>query len=147
MRSIMGGIETGNLLTWLGAIALIGGFGLAVMVWAYVGAGSRKVVFAEPVSPTATLPDTVATPFEQGCDAYRQRQFARAIARFTDLLQTAAELPAAHHNLGRLQANVQKDNEAVRSLVRAGELYLEQGNSEGYAAIKADLETLKQARV
>lgn len=142
----MGGIEAGNLLTWLGAIALIGGFGLAVMVWAYVGAGSRQVVFAEPVPPATALPEAAAASFEQGSDAYRQGKFARAIACFTQLLQAEAELPAAHHNLGRLQANMQRDNEAVRSLVRAGELYLEAGNPDGYAAIKADLEALKQAR-
>jgi len=142
----MGGVETGNLLTWVGAIALIGGFGLAVMVWAYAGAGSRQVVFADAVEPASALADGVVEPFAEGCEAYRQGKFERAIAAFSRVLQADANIAAAHHNLGRLQANLQKDNEAVRSLVRAGELYLEAGNGAGYEAIKADLAKLKQSR-
>lgn len=142
----MGGVETGNLLTWVGAIALIGGFGLAVMVWAYAGAGSRQVVFTEPVEAAPDLADEVAKPFAEGCAAHRQGKFEGAIAAFNRVLQTDATLATAHHNLGRLQANLQKDNEAVRSFVRAGELYLEAGNGAGYEAIKADLAMLKQSR-
>ncbi|MEO1208148.1 MAG: tetratricopeptide repeat protein [Cyanobacteria bacterium J06638_20] len=142
----MSGVETGNLLTLVGAIALIGGFAIAVMIWAYTGSGSRKVVFAEPVSATSTLLDEAAKPFADGCDAYRQGKFERAIAAFNRALKAEANLAEAHHNLGRLQANLKRDNEAVRRLVRAGELYLEAENGAGYEAVKTDLEALKKSR-
>jgi tetratricopeptide (TPR) repeat protein len=142
----MSGVETGNLLTWVGAIALIGGFGITVMIWAYTGSGSRKVVFAEPVSATSTLPDKTAKLFAEGCDAYRQGKFERAIAAFNRALHAEINLAEAHHNLGRLQTNLKRDNEAVRRLVRAGELYLEAENGAGYEAVKADLEALKKSR-
>ena len=143
---MMSGVETGNLLTWVGAIALIGGFGLAAMIWAYTGAGSRAVVFTEPVGTASTLTDAIAQSFAEGCAAYRKGKFKQAIATFNLALQANTNLAEAHHNLGRLQANLKKDNEAVRSLVRAGELYLEAENGAGYEAIKADLEALKQSR-
>ncbi|MEO1144153.1 MAG: tetratricopeptide repeat protein [Cyanobacteria bacterium J06638_22] len=142
----MSSVETGNLLTWVGAIALIGGFGIAVMIWAYAGSGSHKVVFSEPVSATSALPDAVTPLFEDGGDAYRQGKFERAIAAFNRALQAETNLAEAHHNLGRLQANLKRDNEAVRRLVRAGELYLEAENGAGYEAVKADLEALKKSR-
>ena len=140
-------LETGNLLTWVGAIALIGGFALLVMRWAYVGSGSRTLRFAAPLElpPELTTADGLLglAPFAQGCAAFRQGQLPQAIAQFSTALQGVPDWAIAHHNLGRAQANLKQDNAAVRSLVRAGELYLEAGDVSGYAQVKADLESMR----
>jgi tetratricopeptide (TPR) repeat protein len=142
----MPNLETGNLLTWVGAIALIGGFALVVMRWAYIGSGSRTLLFAAPLE----LPPELVTadglgflPFAQGCAAFRQGELPQAIAHFSAALQAVPDWAIAHHNLGRAQANLKQDNAAVRRLVRAGELYLEAGDVSGYAQVKADLEYMR----
>ncbi len=141
-------MDTSDLLIWIGMVVGIGGFGLGVMLWAYQGAGSRTIVFDEPIS----LPPVQVDSEEQqlarvGCEAFRQGKFERAIAHFTQALQHDATLAEARHNLGLVQANLKRDNDAVRSLVQAGEVYLEQGNREGYERVKADLATLKTQRL
>ncbi|MBW4652741.1 MAG: tetratricopeptide repeat protein [Kaiparowitsia implicata GSE-PSE-MK54-09C] len=126
----------------------IGGFGLGVMLWAYQGAGSRTIVFREPISMPPVLVDSEELQFARlGCEAFREGQFERAIAHFTQALQQDTTLAEARHNLGLVQANLKRDNDAVRSLVQAGEVYLEQGNRQGYERVKADLATLKTQRL
>ncbi|MBD1911481.1 MULTISPECIES: hypothetical protein [unclassified Leptolyngbya] len=140
-------LETSNLLTWLAFILAVGGFALIVMLWAYVGSGSRRVIFANPINVPEPRPTSEGwKAFDESCVAFRQGKFRAAIAPLTTAIQSDPTRPEFFHNLGMIQANLRQDNEAVRSLVRAGELYLEGENSAGYERIKADLELFKQSR-
>lgn len=136
-------METGNFLAWVGAIALIAGGAIATMTWAYVGSGSRKVRFTETV-PTATPGASAADlAFQQGCEAFQAGNYRKALDCFTRTLQEIDSCAEAYHNRGLAQANLRQDNEAVRSLVKAGELYLERSDIEGYERIKDDLKKMQ----
>lgn len=140
-------LETSNLLAWLAVVLAVGGFALVVMLWAYVGSGSRRVVFADPLDVPEPRPTREGwESFDEGCAAFRKGNFRGAIAPLTTAIQADPSRPEFFHTLGMIQANLRQDNEAVRSLVRAGELYLEGGNPAGYERIKADLELFKQNR-
>ncbi len=139
-------MEMGNFLTWAGAIALIAGFAIGVMRWAYVGSGSVAVTFDQPVSCKDKPDESVSQAFQEGCEAFRQGKFRRSLDRFGNALKSSDTFAEAHHNRGLVLANLRQDNDAVLSLVKAGALYLEQGNPEGYALVKQHLEQLKQAR-
>lgn len=140
-------LEASNLLIWGGAIALIGGFALLVMLWAYVGSGSRNVRFPQPLRlPTEIFPSDMplAKTFEAGCTAFSNQDFEEAIAHFTNTLKSTPNLALAHHNLGRLQANRQQDREALPHFMRAADLYLDAKDMAGYDQVMADLETMRQ---
>jgi len=140
-------LETNNLLAWLAVILAVGGFALVVMLWAYVGSGSRQVVFPAPLDWPEPRPEGNGwTNFDAGVTAFQRGDFRGAIAPLTAAIQADPTRPEFFHTLGMAQANLRQDNEAVRQLVRAGELYLEGGNSAGYERIKGDLELLKQNR-
>lgn len=139
-------METGNFLTWAGAIALIAGFAVIVMRWAYIGSGSVAVTFTQPVPWKGRADGAVSLAFQEGYEAFQQGKFRRSLDCFGTTLKSSDAFAEAHHNRGLLFANLRQDNDAVRSLVRAGELYLEQGDPGGYALVKQHLEQLKQAR-
>lgn len=143
----MPALETGNLLAWLAVVLAVGGFALVVMLWAYLGSGSRQVVFTNPIEVPEPRPASDGwQSFDAGCAEFRSGKFRKAIALLTAAIQADSTRPEFFHTLGMTQANLRQDNEAVRSLVRAGELYLEGGNPAGYERIKADLELFKQKR-
>jgi len=140
-------LETNNLLAWLAVILAVGGFALVVMLWAYVGSGSRQVVFPNPLDIPEPRPESNGwSNFDAGVDAFRRGDFRGAIAPLTAAIQTDPTRPEFFHTLGMIQANLRQDNEAVRQLFRAGELYLESENPAGYEQIKAALQQLKQNR-
>lgn len=143
----MPALETGNLLAWLAVVLAVGGFALVVMLWAYLGSGSRQVVFTNPIEVSEPRPASNGWQlFDEGCAAFRSGKFRSAIAPLTAAIQADPTRPEFFHTLGMIQANLRQDNEAVRTLVRAGELYLEGANPTGYERIKADLELFKQNR-
>jgi tetratricopeptide (TPR) repeat protein len=129
---------------WLIAVSLIASLGLGAMLSAYWGRGSVVVIFPEPIvaEPVPTLDSEAATQFQQGCDAYRNGQYRQAVTRFSQALQRDPAFAEACHNLGRATANLRRITEAIANLVKASELYSQQGNGEMLAQLKQDLEVI-----
>jgi tetratricopeptide (TPR) repeat protein len=127
----------------LGSILLLG---LGVMLWAYRGSGSRAVIFPVPVAlPESSQPASAAVeqPFQAGVKAFQAGDYRRSLACFQQVTQVDPASPEARHNLGLALANLRQDNEAVASLVRAGELYAQQEKGEAIALLKQHLELLQ----
>ncbi|MGG6293039.1 hypothetical protein ACQ4M4_01340 [Leptolyngbya sp. AN02str] len=140
-------METTNFLAWVLLIGGVGTFGLWVMLWAYRGSGSRAVVFGDPIDlPPPTVETEEYETLKAGLVRFREGAFSQAIAQFSKAILLDTQFAEAYHNQGLTQANLRQDGDAVRSLVKAGELYLEQGNPAGYERVKADLQQLKSAR-
>ncbi|QYO65106.1 tetratricopeptide repeat protein [Leptolyngbya sp. 7M] len=70
-------------------------------------------------------------------------QYRRAITCFNQALQLDSQFAEAYYNRGRASANLRRITDAVADLVKASELYLEQGNTTPIAQLKQDLEQLK----
>lgn len=142
-------METTNLVIWLLVFGAIAAFGLGVMVWAYARSGGAIVVFSQPVEmatdPSGVVSETAAL-FQKGCEAFQAGQFQQAVNRFSRVIQKDEAIAEAHHNLGLAYANLRQDNEAVRYVLQAGELYDRQGNQAAIALVKTHLETLKTVR-
>lgn len=141
-------METPSFWIWLIAIGLIAGIGLSAMVFAYQGKGSVAVVFAEPIAPVEaqsvpTLNPEAANCFQQGCGAYRAGQYRQAVTCFSEAIQLDAQFAEAYHNRGRATANLRRFTEAIPDLVKASELYLQQGDGTRAEQIKQDLLALK----
>jgi tetratricopeptide (TPR) repeat protein len=140
-------VET-SFWIWLIFLILIVGIGLGAMLSAYWGKGSVAVVFPEPIAaenmPVPTLNPDAATVFQQGCEAYRTGHYRQAVEWFSQALHLDPQLAEAYYNRGRASANLRRITEAVADLVKASELYLEQGNVAPIAQLKQDLELLKQ---
>lgn len=133
---------------WLGVVLLIAGFGLTAMISAYWGRESVAVIFPEPLVPSAdkplpTLQPEAAAAFEQGCAAYRANQFRRAVDCLTQTIQIDPTFAEAYHNRGRAIANLRRVPDGVADLVKASDLYLEQGQTDRLAQLKQDLALLQ----
>jgi tetratricopeptide (TPR) repeat protein len=138
-------VET-SFWIWLLVLLGIAGFGLGTMVSAYWGKGSVAVLFPEPVGlgePVSTVNPEAASRFQQGCDAYGTGQYRQAVVQFQAALQLDPNLAEAQHNLARATANLRRVTEAIAELVKASELYSQQGNGAMLAQLKQDLETLR----
>jgi tetratricopeptide (TPR) repeat protein len=136
---------------WLGVVLLIVGIGLTSMISAYWGQESVTVIFPEPLTrpadaPLPTLQPEAAEAFEQGCLAYQASQYRRAVDEFTKALQQDSTFAEAYHNRGRVIANLRRIPEGVADLVKASELYLQQGNSSELAQLKQDLALLQRQK-
>jgi tetratricopeptide (TPR) repeat protein len=143
-------METLDFITWLTVIGGLAGIGAIAMIWAYQGSGSISVLFDEPVTIAAgstDQPDQAQgdhlIAFRRGIDCFRDQNYRDAYIDFTQALQAMPNLAEAYHNRGLAAANLRQDGEAARDLARAGELYLEQNNQAGFAAIKEHFEVLK----
>jgi tetratricopeptide (TPR) repeat protein len=135
-----------NFLTWFMAIALVATIGLGAMIWAYKGAGSVAVLFKEPLNPSPIPTDAgngVAELFQQGIEAYQSGVYRRAVDHFSVVIQKDDTFAEAYHNRGLALANLRQDAEAVRNLMKAGDLYLEQGNQDAIVLLKQHLEVMK----
>ncbi|MGV0027331.1 tetratricopeptide repeat protein [Phormidesmis priestleyi] len=140
-------METVNLLAVLGVVTIVVGFGIGSMVWAYVGSGSRQVLFPEPIS-IELLPATEASKaFYQGCLNYQTGKYQAAIDPFTQAIQLDPTFAEAFHNRGLTWANLRRDDDATINLVKASELYLERGDRASVAVIKQNLEALKARKL
>ncbi len=142
-------VET-SFWIWLIVLIAVAGIGLGSMLSAYWGKDSVAVVFPEPIAadamPLPTLIPEAATAFQQGCEVYRSGQYRRAITCFNQALQLDPQLAEAYYNRGRASANLRRVTDAVADLVKASELYLEQGNTAPIAQLKQDLERLKSQK-
>lgn len=141
-------MELVNFFTWFIFIAVIVGLGFGIMSNAYIGSGSVFILFKEPVKAPASLPSSdegnkVASDFQQGYDAYLSGNYRQAVDKFNAAIQQVSTLAEAYHNRGLALANLRQDADAARDIAQAGELYLQQGNLEAIATIKANLEALK----
>jgi tetratricopeptide (TPR) repeat protein len=144
-------MESLSFWIWLIAIGLIAGIGLSAMVSAYWGQGSVEVVFAEPVAaveaePIPTLNPKAADCFQQACVAYQSGQYRQAVADLSQAIQLDAEFAEAYHNRGRATANLRRVTDAIPDLLKASELYLQQGETAQAEQIKQDLMRLKEVK-
>ncbi len=152
-------MNTSSFLIWVIFLGAIAAFAVINMSQAYVGSGSLAVVFSEPILP---IPSSAANSemallqqdkevkqdkeVQQGNEAFQAGNYRKAADRFATAIQLNPNSAEAYHNRGRAIANLRSDNEAASTLVKAGELYLQQDNSTGYEQVKQDLRLLKEKR-
>ena len=127
------------------------GIGMGTMTWAYSGKGSISVLFKEPILNSPEFPDTdsgrkAAAYFQAGIEAYQSGNYRKAQDKFTSAIEQVATAEA-YHNRGLIFANLRSDGEAVADLIRASELYQEQGNGSAIDTIKQNLAALKQRKL
>jgi tetratricopeptide (TPR) repeat protein len=127
------------------------GIGMGTMTWAYSGKGSISVLFKEPILNSPDFPATdagskAAVYFQQGIEAYQSGNYRKAQDKFTSAIQQVSTAEA-YHNRGLIFANLRSDGEAVADLIRASELYQEQGNGSAIDTIKQNLAALKQRKL
>ncbi|MCC3406283.1 MAG: hypothetical protein JGK17_11960 [Microcoleus sp. PH2017_10_PVI_O_A] len=127
------------------------GIGIGTMTWAYSGKGSISVLFKEPILNSPEFPATdagskAAVDFQAGIEAYQSGNYRKAQEEFTSAIERVATAEA-YHNRGLVFANLRSDGEAVADLIRASELYQEQGNGSAIDRIKQNLAALKQRKL
>ncbi|MBE9164034.1 MULTISPECIES: hypothetical protein [Microcoleaceae] len=127
------------------------GIGIGTMTWAYFGKGSISVLFKEPILNSPEFPDTdagskAAVYFQAGIEAYKLGNYRKAEDKFTSAIQQVATAEV-YHNRGLIFANLRSDGEAVADLIRASELYQQQGNIPAIDTIKQNLAALKQRKL
>ncbi|MEG4800099.1 hypothetical protein QUB63_03360 [Microcoleus sp. ARI1-B5] len=127
------------------------GIGMGTMTWAYSGKGSISVLFKEPILNSPEFPATdagskAAVYFQAGIEAYQSGNYRKAQDKFTSAIQQVSTAEA-YHNRGLIFANLRSDGEAVADLIRASELYQQQGNGSAIDTIKQNLEALKQRKL
>ncbi len=137
-------MDTANFFIVLIAITLVASFGIGSMVWAYVGAGSRAVLFNEPISKLVDDEKTEAIQsFQQGVAAFQSGRYPTAIEHFTQAIQLTPNFAEAYHDRGLALANLRRDDDATFNLVKASELYLEKGDRASLTLVKQNLKALK----
>ncbi len=137
-------METANFFIVLIAITLVASVGIGSMVWAYVGAGSRAVLFKEPISKSvADEKNESIQPFQQGVTAFKAGRYPDAIEHFNQAIQLTPNFAEAYHDRGLAFANLRRDDDATFNLVKAGELYLESDDRARVSIVKQNLEALK----
>ncbi|HIK43634.1 MAG TPA: tetratricopeptide repeat protein [Leptolyngbyaceae cyanobacterium M65_K2018_010] len=97
----------------------------------------------EPVEvPSVPLGDRTRDQFLRGCQAYRQGQYARALAQFTAVVESEPACAEAVYNYGLACANLGNDGLAVQALVKASDLYAAQDSKAGLDQVKQTLAQL-----
>lgn len=141
-------METAHFLAWLILFTTVAGVGIAIMLWAYIGAGSVNALFQEPVSlaePEPLEPAIIGLEvFQTACTAFQSGNYRKAVSLFEQVVRQNPDVAEAHHNRGLALANIKKVQESVASLMRAGELYARQDNPDQLTLLKAHLSTMKQ---
>lgn len=145
-------MELTNFIALSAIVVASLGIGLGTMAWAYVGKGSISVLFQEPILNLPEFPATdvgskASVYFQQGIEAYQSGNYRKAKYKFSSALQLISTLAAAYHNRALAVANLRSDDEAVADLIRASELYQQQGNGSAIALVKQNLEALKQRKL
>ncbi|MBE9097637.1 hypothetical protein [Tychonema sp. LEGE 07203] len=145
-------MELTNFIALSVIVALVLGVGLGTMTWAYFGKGSISVLFKEPIFNSPEFPATdsgskASVDFQQGIEAYQSGNYRQAQDKFTSAIQQVSTLAEAYHNRGLVFANLRSDDEAVADLIRASELYQQQGNGSAIDTIKQNLTALKQRKL
>ncbi len=150
-------VESGNFAILIGAIASTLGIGILVMRWAYQGQGSVVVIFPNPVDfanrddrisqnaeqDQMTIQKAIAC-FQTGSTYFKSQNYGAAVEQFRQAVDHDPTFAEAYHNGGLALANLRKDNEAVRSLLKAGDLYAEANDPEAIARLKQQMDLLRQ---
>lgn len=144
-------MEINNFIALSVIVVAALGIGVGTMTWAYFGKGSISVLFKEPILNLPEFPATdsgskAAVYFQQGIEAYQSGNYRKAKDKFTSALEQVATA-VAYHNRGLVFANLRSDGEAVADLIRASELYQQQGNESAIDTIKQNLAALKQRKL
>lgn len=144
-------MEINNFIALSVIVVAALGIGVGTMTWAYFGKGSISVLFKEPILNLPEFPATdsgskAAVYFQQGIEAYQSENYRKAKDKFTSALEQVATA-VAYHNRGLVFANLRSDGEAVADLIRASELYQQQGNESAIDTIKQNLAALKQRKL
>jgi len=145
-------MELTNFIALSVIVALVLGIGLGTMTWAYFGKGSISVLFKEPILTYPEFPDTdsgtkASVYFQQGIEAYQSGKYRKAKDKFTSALELISTMAEAYHNRALALANLRSDDEAVADLIRASELYQQQGTGLAIDTIKQNLAALKQRKL
>ena len=144
-------MEINNFIALSVIVVAALGIGVGTMTWAYFGKGSISVLFKEPILNLPEFPATdsgskAAVYFQQGIEAYQSENYRKAKDKFTSALEEVATA-VVYHNRGLVFANLRSDGEAVADLIRASELYQQQGNVDAIDTIKQNLAALKQRKL
>ncbi|WP_017659883.1 hypothetical protein [Baaleninema simplex] len=129
-------------LVGLSVLVAVLGVGLAVMLWAYEGAGSQAILFESPVE-RRPLADDVAPVFHRGCEEFRAGDYRKAANTFAGCLASNPNLAEAYHNRGLAFANLRQDDDAVEDLLLAGDRYGKEDRPAELAAVKQALAAIK----
>ena len=145
-------MELSDFFTWLLLIGSLAVFGVGIMVYAYQGKGSLSVLFEQPLSLSATLPDSdsgteAAVQFQAGYNAYQAGQYRQAVEYFTQAITQESSFAQAYHNRGLAYANLRQDDDSVISLLAASELYNQQNNRDGLLLLKQHLAAIKERKL
>ncbi|MEO0455254.1 MAG: hypothetical protein AAF152_01555 [Cyanobacteria bacterium P01_A01_bin.114] len=133
---------------WVVVVFIILGIGGGSLVSTTLRPLGRQIPFPKPITDLSLLISAAAQADHQaGIDAYQAERYGVAIDRFNQLIQQEPNCPEGYHNRGLAQANLGKTNLAVSDLLKAGELYDQQGTKLGIDRVKTQLEILaKQAK-
>ncbi|TVP66506.1 MAG: tetratricopeptide repeat protein [Leptolyngbya sp. LCM1.Bin17] len=128
---------------WLAVVLGILGVGMGSMLWAYRRPLGNSVLFAMPVLDLSLpLSDQVRKAFQSGCDAFQQGRYGPAMEAFSRVVSLEPACAEAYHNSGLAYANLGNDGLAVAALVKASDLYNQQGTQAGLVLVKQQLEQL-----
>ncbi|MEA5501028.1 tetratricopeptide repeat protein [Limnoraphis robusta Tam1] len=145
-------MEIASFLTWFILVAVVAGVGITVMTYAYWGAGSVSILFEQAIPLPLSVPDSEAgteasVQFQQGYNAYQQKNYRQAIDYFTRAIQQVSTLAEAYHNRGLAYANLRQDDNSVVNLLSASELYGQQEKAEQITLLKQHLEALRARKL
>ena len=130
---------------WVIVVLAVLGVGGGLLLVTTLRPLGRKTPFIEPITVLSLLIGEPAQSSHQaGVEAYQAGRYGTAIDRFNQLIQQEPNCPEGYHNRGLAQANLGKNNLAVSDLLKAGELYDQQGTKEGIDVIKRQLEQLAE---
>jgi hypothetical protein len=136
-----------ELAIWLSVVLAILGFGMGVMVWAYRRPLGNSALFPTPVMDlSAPISDEARAQFEAGCTAFTQGRYPAAIDQFTAVMTAESTCAEAFHNGGLAYANMGTDGMAVQALLKACDLYDQQGTKAGLDLVKQQLEQIAGRR-
>jgi tetratricopeptide (TPR) repeat protein len=132
-----------ELITWLVVVFGILGIGMGTMLRAYRRPAGARVPFPAPVRELSVpLSDRARDSFQTGVATFERGRYAQAIGQFTQVLATEPACAEAIHNGGLAYANLGNDNLAVQALLKASDLYAQQGTQAGLERVKYALEQL-----
>ncbi|MEM9163360.1 MAG: hypothetical protein AAGC54_09855 [Cyanobacteria bacterium P01_F01_bin.4] len=130
---------------WVAVVLIILGIGGGSLVLTTLKPLGQQIPFPIPMTNLSLLISEAAqASYQAGIDAYQASRYGAAIDRFNRLIQQEPHCPEGYHNRGLAQANLGKTNLAVSDLLKAGELYDQQGTKEGIDVVKGQLEMLSQ---
>jgi hypothetical protein len=136
-----------DLITWFTVVMAVVGGSMGFMVWVYRRPLENRALFLEPVT-TLSMPlsSTARQTFEAGCRAFQSGQFSSAIKTFMKVSKAEPTCGEAYQNYGLAQANLGIDDLAAKALVKASDIYAQQGNRVGLELVKQQLERLAERR-